>query len=500
MTCPHPSILTNNEKLKAGWAMEEFGQIDLGDRRRTRRLVQCLEAMAEQPGKSIPGAFDGWAETKAFYRLIDCEQLTDEAIFTAHRQACLRRAAASDDSVFLAVQDTTSANFTSHEKLEGQGPISNSEHASGLLLHSTLLIGGHSAETYGLLGSKIYTRRADKRSQQPAGKRNREPIEKKESYRWLESFELARSGQVDLQKLRQASQEPGSATGRPATVISVGDREADIYELLLEAKALREQGVGLLVRSQHNRELEEEEQRLWEQLAKSRCQGKLTVSVPEQKRRNRLREVPLEVRFREASIQAPAHKSKYLGLTESVNLWAVEVREPGGKKEGICWRLVSTFPVESVEQARQVCRWYSHRWQIEEFHRVLKTGCRVEGRRFQTMDRMRPMIAIDMVIACLILNLRQASRSRPEAPATQWLGRDEVNALVIYYKHKHKRKKKLIADLDPVHLGIGTAVRLIAQIGGHLGRKGDGPPGAEVLWRGLCELHTITSAYQAFAS
>lgn len=496
MSFSHPEPLTKPQ-FKAGWAEEEFGEVDLGDRRRTRRLVQCMEAMAEQPGKSIPKLTDGWAETKGFYRLMDCEQLTDEVIFDAHRDASVRRAAASEEKIFLAVQDTTSANFTSHEKLEGQGPISNSEQVTGLLLHSTLLIGAQSGETFGLLASKIYAREAEKRRQQKPGTRNRERIEEKESYRWMESFETARCGQIDLQSQCQA--QSGSAK-EPITVISVGDREADIYELLLEAQAHRDQGMGLLVRSQHNRELADgEEKRLWEELAESPCKGEVTVSVPV-KGRSRPREVVLEIRFQKATIRAPAHKTKYLGMTESVELWVIELHEKGGKENGICWRLLSTLEIETVEQARLACRWYSLRWQIEEFHRVLKTGCRVEGRRFQNMERMRPMIAMDMVIACLILNLRQAARCRPEAPAIQWLGRDGASALVLYYKHKHKNRKKMIAELDPATLGVGRAVSLIAQLGGHLGRKGDGPPGAEVLWRGICDLHTITVAYLAFAS
>ena len=493
----HSNSLTLTNKLEPGWAEAEFGEVDLGDRRRNRRLVRCLEAMTDQPGASIPKLSNGWSETKAFYRLMDCDQLTEERIFDAHRQATLRRSAISEDSVFLAVQDTTTANFTTHEKLAGQGPISNHESVTGLHIHSTLLIGAQSAETFGLLGSKIYSREADKRRQQTPGSRNRERIEEKESYRWMESFELARNAQVELGKLCPSP--PSNSSESPIRVISVGDREADIYELLLEAKAHCEKDLGFLVRSQHNRELADGEQkRLWAELESSPCRGNMAVHIAAKGDR-KSSEVDLEIRFQKVTIQAPAHKRKYLGMTEDVELWAIELREIKSKKEGILWRLLTTVEIKAVEQARQVSRWYSLRWQIEEFHRVLKTGCRVEKRRFQNMDRMRPMIALDMVVACLILNLRQASRCRPEAPAGQWLGHDEMSALIGYYKHMEKNRK-LTANLDADTLAIGRAVSLIARLGGHLGRKCDGPPGAEVLWRGITELRTITTAYLAFVS
>lgn len=442
--------------------------------------MSTLGKMLDQPGRSIPELAESWSECKSFYRLLDESAMTADVVFEAHREGTLRRASGSQDKVLLAIQDTTSLNFTSRKKLEGQGPVGKGDKATGLHLHNTLLVGAETGRIFGLLGAKIYARDGAKRKKQAPGARNREGLEDKESYRWVESFELAAESRKQLGA--------GATESDPALVISVGDREADIYELLKEASEHRAQGVGLLVRSQHNRALCEEDLRLWERLAQCEEQGRVTITVP-RSRGMKQREAELSIRYDSVELMVPAHKKKYLNLEGSVRFSILELKEQGPK--GLHWRLLTTEEIRDVKGAKRVAGWYAKRWQVEVLHRVLKTGCRVEDRQMREMDRLKPMIALDLVTACYLMGMATEARSSPDSPASEWLDAEEIKALEAYHQ-------KPGLDALSAELTVAEAVRWIAGLGGHLGRKGDGPPGAEVLWRGLQKLHTITMAWRAF--
>lgn len=476
------------------WAHNELGSIQLGDSRSNRRMVKAFSQMLNAPGASIPQCSSSLAQAKAFYRLLDVELLTDTLLFEVQRQAVLRRAKASGCRVLLAIQDTTTCNFDSHHSLEGLGAISSNRCKSGiqgLHVHSTLLSAADEDAVFGLLGAKIYARKKLRKQQTP-GTRNRERIEDKESVRWLESLALAREAS---QWLQQPSPEQGAdATVPPEAplIISVGDREADIYELLVEAQQHRDQHLGLLVRAQHNRTLAgEEDAQLWQHLASSPPAGSFMLPLP-RSQGQKARQVTLSVRFESVTIAVPAHKAKYLKMDTPVKASVVELREegpPGGK--GICWRLLSTLSVDTLEAAVQLARWYAKRWQIEEFHRILKTGCRVEARQMRSLERLKPMMALDMMVACRIMGMSAAARQRPEDPASDWLDEDEISALQAYENAGDKRVEKA-----PSMMRLGAAVRSIGRLGGHLGRKSDGPPGAQALWQGLAKLDAITEVWR----
>ena len=247
----------------------------------------------------------------------------------------------------------------------------------------------------------------------------------------------------------------------------------------------------LLVRSQYNRSLvEETEALLWERLSASSSQGTVELKLP-RSQGQKPRTAVLSVRFVAVEMAVPAHKRKYLKMDTPVSVNVIELREQG-VADGVCWRLVTTLPVEDFAQAVRMSRWYARRWQIEVFHRIVKSGCRVEARQLRTLSRLRPALALDMIVACCLMGMVDAARDTPEHPASDWLDSDEIEALVAYH-----RGGVTAGDQAPV-LTIGRAVRLIGRLGGHLGLKGDGPPGAEVLWRGLAKLEAITEAWRRF--
>ncbi len=455
-------------------------------------MVSFFRQMLNSPGTSIPQCSSSMAEAKAFYRLLDAETVTDTLLLEVQRQAVLRRAMASHCRVLLAIQDTTTCNYDTHHSLDGLGAISSNQLRAdfqGLHVHSTLLTAADEDQVFGLLGAKIYARKATRKKQTP-GTRNRERIEDKESIRWIESLELAREARQWLQQ----------SCAEPALIVSVGDREADIYELLVEAQQHREQGLALLVRSQHNRTLakpredeqtEAAETQMWSRLAQSEPAGSHTLQLPRSQGQKARGKVTLSVRLSSVSIAVPKHKAKYLKMDIVVKASIVELREENAAKgKGICWRLLTTLEVDTLEGAIELAGWYAKRWQIEEFHRILKTGCRVEERQMRSVERLKPMMVLDMLVASRIMGMSAAARQRPESPATDWLDEDEVNALEAYVNHGKKRA----TNTPPMTLG--AAVRSIGRLGGHLGRKGDGHPGAQTLWQGLNKLDIITEVWR----
>lgn len=487
------SSATRQIRAPHPWAAAEFDSTPLGDRRRSKRLTDLVSAMIESPGLSIPDGSTGWAETKAFYRLLGHPSLTDAVILENHRLGTLRRAKASDEAVLLAIQDTTSLNYGTRSKLEGLGAVGNNgKENQGLFLHGTLLVGAELGGVFGLLGCAIEARDGNRRKTATAGSRNREAITEKESRRWLDSYHLANRSRAQLD----------SAT----RVISVADREGDIYELLKLAEQHRRSGMGLLVRVQHDRalvppdppegdpEAAGEIQRLWAALGEEPAAGEITIRIP-RGHGMAARDATLTIRHREVTLRVPAHKKKYCGLTEPVTLHAIELAETrvkgddGKAPERLCWRLLTTETARTVEDATRIARWYEKRWQIEVFHRVLKTGCRIEQRQSRSQNTLRPVIALHLVVAAYLMGLTQAARDTPGSPASGWLSEDEEEALVAV---------RGVELAEGEVLDVSRAVKEIAGLGGHLGRKGDGPPGAEVLWRGLKKLQAISEAWTAF--
>lgn len=469
-----------SEPLTRAWAAGEFATLDCGDVRRLRRFVRVASDFIQHPGASIPEVSKDWAGTKACYRLFDRDEINADSILAAHRDAMLGRL--RDDGgndTLLVVQDTTSLNFSGREDIEGFGPIGNvsEKKAPGLFVHGQLVVAGD-GRIHGLAGAEIYAR-VTRRKGQAAGTRNRQPIEEKESMRWIRGWREAQRLWTRLGGRRQ--------------VLSVADREADIYELLAEClseRAANGDSAGLLVRSQHDRELEEDG-RLWRD-ADLPVKARLDVELPRGKQGLKARKAVLIVRAGCVRLAVPAHKQKYFGLKKSLELWALEVREesPAEGVEGICWRLITTEPVGGREDAIRLAGWYALRWRIELLHRVLKSGCKVEDRQVRDVEKLKAFIALDLVVATRLLALTWQGRVSPASDSGEWLSRPEWEALCV-----HAAKG---GDPPSTAPELGKAVMMIARLGGFLARKGDGDPGPEVLWRGMVKLRMLTEAWLVF--
>ncbi len=452
------------------WAFSEFATADFNDRRLTSRLQLVARQFVQQPLASIPQACGNWSNSKATYRFCSNRKVSFQGILKAHSQCALQRTVCNS-SVILCPQDTTTLNYISHPATEGLGHIGTKPGKSlGMLLHSTLAVSSE-GQFFGVLRADCWARPTRKKSRRTLS-RQRTNISEKETFRWLESFRHVDSLAQRYPDLQW---------------VSVCDREGDIYEVLRQATA-PDHKAGLLVRARHDRSmLDRRSKSLFKYMRRRPVAGSHIISVPRHENQ-KARQTTLSIRFAEVNLPAPKHHSN----ARSFNLWVVwaqEINPPHGQKP-IQWCLLTTVPVLTLADAIERIAWYVKRWRIEEFHRVLKSGCQVEARQLTTSLRLQRALAIDMVVAWRIMDLSKAARLHPEAPADRWLSSDQWQALYCYV-HKTSEPPK-----EPPT--IKQAVLWIAQLGGFLARRSDGHPGTTTLWRGLQRLNDIVVSWIAF--
>jgi hypothetical protein len=450
------------------WIEEELGQVDLGDKRLEERLKIVADDFFARPQANIPEACGTRAKTKAAYRLFDHEAVTMEAVVQSHYQATEARI--SKEKIVLAVQDTTELNYQTHEQTEGLGPIGTKQDgAVGLLLHDTMAFTPEGVPL-GLLDLQCWAR--DGKTFGKRALRHELPIEEKESKKWLQSYEAAAKVQKRC----------------PQTLmVSVGDRESDIYELFVKARDAAN-GPKVLVRARQDRLLAEGQGHLWPLLAEKKINGTVEVQVP--RRGNRpARKALLEVRYSKVTLKPPARKPD-LG---NVTLWAVlaQERDPPQGVEALEWMLLATQQVETFEAASTILIWYSRRWGIEVYHRTLKSGCKIEQRQLGHAERIEACLAIDLVIAWRIYFLTKMGRKTPDVPCTVFFEEYEWKALVAHITQNSAPPSK-----PPT---LREAVRMVASLGGFLGRKGDGEPGTKTTWIGLQRLDDLAAMYKFMA-
>jgi hypothetical protein len=402
----------------AGWASQEFAGAELGDRRLVKRLVTLCGQFAEHPGASIPQACGSWSAAKAAYRFFDNDSVEPGAILAAHTQATLQRV--REHPLVLCAQDTSYLNYSTHPKTEGLGPIGNNRDKTiGLLLHSTLALTPQ-GQALGFLHAQL-SARSKQRFGRCSSARNRLKVADKESQKWLDSHEACQ---------QHAAQCPDTM------LVNIADREGDLYELFAAALAPREgPRVHVLVRAQHNRQVAHPQHYLWEALAAQGVSARLKVKVPRQKDGQAARLATLSVRFAQVTLLAPCLKDDQPCLT----LWAVEAREthPPRGVEAVCWRLLTTVPVSTADEALERVRWYAQRWQIEVIHKILKSGCRLEQRQLESATRLRRVAIVDLIVAWRVLGLTKAARATPEAPASDWLDQHEWRAADCIFRSNY---------------------------------------------------------------
>jgi hypothetical protein len=404
---------------------------------------------------------------KAAYRFFANDAIAPQDVLDSHIEATSRRL--HHVPLVLAVQDTTEVDWTSHPATRGLGPLGPTA-CQGLLVHSTLAFTPERVPL-GLLAQHVWARDPD-----DVGKRTRRkqlPISQKESQKWLTSLAAVCRVQDECPQTR---------------FVSIGDREADVYDLLAAA---RPEGVELLIRASWDRCVQAPERHVWATVAAQPILEHLILTVPRRGAQPG-REATLALRCCPLTLSPPRHR-KSERLPE-VSLWAVQVAEsdPPAAVEPIAWLLLTTVAVSTVADAIERVAWYACRWGIEVWHRILKSGCRIEARQLATGERLQRCLTLYSVIAWRVFYAIMLARAVPEMSCDVLLEIEEWQALYCAIHHC-----PIPPDSPPT---LGEAVRWIAQLGGFVGRRRRDQPGAETLWRGFQHLTDLTRMYRIMRS
>lgn len=462
------------------WAVQEFSHTYLGDKRRTSRIIKIAEALSSKPESSINQACEGWGDVKAAYRLFDNEDVTAEAISAQHKEETAKRI--SQHEVTLCIQDTSYMTYTNHKKTEGLAVLSKTKgkkatETKGLIMHTTFVVTTEGLPL-GVLNQNIYSRPEVTEKEKKNKKHNSDiPIEEKESNRWLTSLTNVHNNPL--------------CSGKTVTVC---DREADIYDFFLKAHEL---GASVLVRASSDREVDVDAQtkkRLWQAIGKKRRSGSIFVEVPA-KDKEPARTAQLEVRFGKFIMNPPKrhvkHKTETLPKLSLHAVYIVEKNPPQGTV-GLEWMLITNLCVDTFDKAVEKMKWYCFRWRIEIFHKILKSGLKVEGCRLSHANKLIRFLTLMSIIAYRIFFTTLIARSKPDLPCTALLS--DIEWRVLYAKMNRR-----LADANTIPPTIKEAVIWIARLGGYLARRQDPPPGPITVWRGWKRLFDLAEGWNLAA-
>lgn len=455
-----------NNAEQPGWAEEEFGKAELGDKRLTRRLVRLARQRGGMPNATIPQSSQDQAGVRAAYRFYDNEHIQMEQIIEPHVNSTIERL--KGQAVVLAVQDTTEVNLSHHPHTAGLGYLQDLEH-HGYYLHTTLMVTPQRVPL-GIVQAQIWVR--DEADFGKKHKRHARETKDKESQKWLNSIAAV----AEVQK-----KVPGTQ------LVSVGDSEADVYALYARASELNQ---PFLVRCCRDRLiLNRAERHLWTQVEQLPAAGSIEVAIPAQDKRP-ARTALLTVRFMAVELKVPVREAKHAAVAQ-VRAWAIWVKEetPPSEVKAIEWKLLTNVPTDDFAQACVRIAWYSCRWVIEMFHRILKSGCLLEERQFDDLENIQRYLAVDSVVAWRVLYLTLLSRETPKMSCESILEAYEWQALYCFV---HKTRK-----FPPLPPTLEEVVRWISQLGGFTASKKH-QPGTTVLWLGLQRLADIAQAWLVF--
>jgi len=460
---------SKSEERADGWIVDELKGCRFQDVRHGKRLRAMLEQFSNRIGGSIPFACQDWANTKAAYRLLSSDRVTEQAILAGHLAATRNRSSGGDGPL-LILHDTTTFTYNrgdmaavgiTHRSFTKKDRDGLPQHyvVCGLQMHSGMVISPEGLPL-GLASVHFWTRdrfkgcTAMKRKINPT----RVPIEEKESRRWLDG-------------LRRSS----ALVGRPERCVHIGDRESDIYELFCLAE---EVGTHFLVRTCVDRLAGDGKHTIADEMDETRVKGLHRIEVRD--RKGELSEAVLEIRYCKVLVLPPIGKQKQYPRLSVTVIHAVERGTPNGRDK-IEWKLMTNLPVASRRDAVEKLRWYAMRWKIETFHKILKSGCKAEESRLRTAERIINLIAVLCILSWRIFWMTMMNRVDPCASADLVFTPLELQLLDRLHKH----------GADPPAKYLSAHIIKLARLGGYLARAHDRPPGNTVVWRGISRLTDI---------
>lgn len=440
--------------------IKDFPQLNLGDIRRNERFVSIINNVSSKPGNSIPGQNEGWYSTKAtyeFYKNKDVSLTALQQIISSYGSSQI-----SGIGQVLIAHDFCQISYND-SMAEGLGYLANTR-ARGIIAYNSIAI-----STTGIPLSLLYQHNFVRPLEElgKSKKRSYTPFEDKESYHWYKGITAVN----DL-------------IGDNVHKVHIADREADIYELFFCAY---EENTDLLIRAKHNRKLSDKSL-LWDAVGAEPVAAKTTLNIPD-KTGKKTTGIEVEVRYHQIEILRPKGSGNQY---ESVSMSAIELKQVSAKQDWqeavLHWKLLTTLSVNTVAEALQCVKWYCYRWLIERFHYVLKSGTQIEELQLKKASSLQKAIHIYSISAMRMMQLVYQSRQTPNISCELVLTKDQW---VVLYMLIHKSSK--IPELPPT---LAQAVAWIGKLGGHLGRKSDGPPGLKTAWTGYKRLIDAVKTYQ----
>jgi hypothetical protein len=453
--------------LHSSLGREIFGAAELGDRRRTKRLIKTFDRMCSHPGGTLPDKLASPPDLRGFYRLCDSDEVTHQAIIEPARAHTQARIQTCPHEV-LILHDATELDYTTLSTLSDDLGQIGKGNRRGFLCHNVLAVAADSGDALGLIDQILHRRDEVSPDETLAEHRDRAT---RESRLWVRGT--------------------GHLPADPR-LIDIADQGADTFEFLEHESR---SGRRFVIRASKTRQVyaghEPNGPRLeLKAYARSLPElGRFTMDVQPQPGRKARKDAEFVVRASAVLVGPPHAKAGHHG-DDALPLYVVQVTEvspPEGEKT-IEWTLLTNERVQTYEDAVRVIGWYERRWVVEEFHKAQKTGCRIEGMQFTTTERLEPAIALLSVVAVTLLNLREASRhdDAKTRRADTLLSSEYVEVLSL------KRYGKVRNDVT-----IHEFFMALARLGGHQNRKCDGPPGWLVLWRGWMKLQDMLDGYLA---
>ena len=448
-----------------GWLENELRHIDFKDKRLVDRLIKTANFLDSKASGTINQSCRSWKDAKGAYRLFSNAKFNIDEVYSSHRKETRNRI--KDKDMVFAIQDTTYLDYESHIKTKELGSISKNytKHKQGLIMHSTLIVTSKGLPL-GLSSQQCFTRIEPEEEQKDKSRRKYvTPIKDKESYKWI-----------------AALKETVDNVPQETKIITVGDREADIFKFLW---TIEESGTGFVIRNRHDRKF------ICFEAGKTKIQTK--IRELERKKvfkfeipgtgNKKAREANIEVKYtygqipiRSASLYGSETNDHKIGDKLAVYVVSAKEIDAPVKEEAIDWTLLTNVPLNSFEDALERINWYKLRWKIEEYFRVLKSGCKIEAARLSSGTKLKKFIAIKSLIAFKILYLSKIALSSPEEKCNSIFTEQESRTLYM-----RVRQTSNIADQPP---NIKEAITWLGKLGGFMARKGDKLPGTMTLWRG----------------
>ena len=467
--------------------IDEVTAADFGDKRLNSRLVKILEELGANPNLSIPAATDGRAEMEAAYRFFDNDKVTPQKILQSHIAATHERISQCD--LVVLVQDTSEMDLTRpHQQVTGAGPM-DSEARRGAFMHPLMAFDSVGIPL-GTVWQKTWTRESIDTSLTPAEKakeRRDTPIEDKESVRWIEGLRAAREV---------------AAACPDTTCVCVSDSESDVYELFSEPRSVQmpdgtlTPAVHLLVRGCQTRSTETGN---WlKDVRATKCleyksvhvslrDAKIAVTKHKREQSREARTAEVEVRAVTVKLLPPGRFDRQLPPL-TVNVVLVEEQNPPADCEPIQWLLVTSLPIDTLEQVQQIVQCYCLRWQIEIFFKTLKSGCRIERRLFENLPRTLNSLAVYSIIAWRVMYLCRLGRECPDLSCEVVFSASEWKSVYSVVK------RQPLPETPPT---LNEMIRMIATLGGFVDRPKN-EPGPQTLWIGLQRLNCFSLAWDTF--